>query len=313
MTNEETFDKNVHILEDPEKDYRLDFTTSSAIGQVNARFFIIYVLIFWIGGFGAIIVFYMYLEALINAFEIAGENMIGFLLMIVLFPFEAFVIYVAFVFGIIVCCKTFLIIVNLVHLPKEGIFLAELKNKDYYYWSLRISIKKIGLWLTRNSPIPFIDAWAFRWFGIKMDFSSSLYDAWVDPEFIKIGRKGIVGQGSIIFSANIIGKYLVIRQVFLDDYVVVGGHATISPGTFIGRDSVIGALSTTNFMQVLKEGWIYFGMPAFELKPNKFAESRKPIIKIVDVDGLRKYKKNHQINIDEDKTHLATSNGGDLE
>ncbi|MBN1801676.1 MAG: hypothetical protein JW891_09240 [Candidatus Lokiarchaeota archaeon] len=296
-----------------EKDFRLDFATSSALGQVNSRFIFVYLLIFWIGGFGAIIVFYMYFEALVIAFKFISENLFGFILIIVIFPFEAFIIYVVFVFGVLICCKVFLIIINLVHLPKEGIFLAERQNKDYCYWSLRIAIKKIGLWLTRNSPIPFIDAWAFRWFGIKMDFSSSLYDAWVDPEFIQIGRKGLVGQGSIIFSANIVGKYLIIKQVFLDDYVVIGGHATISPGTFIGSDSVVGALSTTNFMQVLKEGWIYFGIPAIELKPNKFAESRKPIIKIVDVDGLRKYKKNHEINIDEDKKGLATNNGGKLE
>jgi carbonic anhydrase/acetyltransferase-like protein (isoleucine patch superfamily) len=102
-------------------------------------------------------------------------------------------------------------------------------------------------------------------------------------------------------SSMIIGRYLIIKKVIFDDYVVVGGQATIAPGTIIGKDTVIGALSTTNFLQYLEESWIYFGIPAIQLKPNKFAESRKDIIKKVDVDEVRKYKVKHEINIENDK------------
>ena len=215
------------------------------------------------------------------------------------------VMIIIMIFVFILCCfifsKLFLILVNLIHKPKEGIFRAELRDKDFEFWCLRIELKKICLWLMRNSPLPWMDVLAFRWFNIKMDFSSYLYDAWADPEFITFGRRVTVGQGSTLMSSMVVGKYLIIKRVILDDYVLVGGHATVAPGTIVGKDTVIAAISTTLCNQYLEPGWIYFGIPVIKLKPNKYAETRRDIIMKKDVDEETKFEVEYEVNIDKDK------------
>ena len=59
--------------------------------------------------------------------------------------------------------------------------------------------------------------------------------------------------------------------MILDDYTVIGGMSCVSPGTITGRDSLLGAISATVLNQLLETGWIYFGIPAIKLKPNKLS------------------------------------------
>jgi len=278
----------VNIADDNE--FLLDFTTSSAIGSINFKFLILYVVIFWFGGFGSSIIFYLYLSFFSEL-----------ILIMLLFPLIFGLLYIVFISETVIFSKLFLVLINLIHKPKEGIFLTERGNKDYEFWRLRIELKKIVVWLTNNFPLPWIDTLAFRWFGVKIDFTSHLQDAWVDVEFIDFGRKVMIGQGAVVMSSMIVGKYLIIKKIIFDDYVVVGGQATIAPGTIIEKDTVVGALSTTKFLQYLEEKWIYFGIPAIKLKPNKLVESSNNIIKKVDVDEIRKYKVKHEVNIKNDK------------
>ena len=288
MTVQEKFE-STDIINNGENDYLLDFTTSSAIGRLNLEFLLFYILVFWFGGFGSIILLQLYMVIITN-----------FILSCLLFPFIFGLMYVVFVTGSVIVAKLFLVLLNLIHKPKEGIFLAQKGNKDYDFWCYRIELKKIGIWLTNNFPLPWVSLFPLRWFGVKIDFSSHFQDAWIDLEFINFGRKVMVGQGAVVLSSMIVGKYLIIKRVIFDDYVVVGGQATIAPGTIIGKDTVIGALSTTNFIQYLQDSWIYFGIPAIKLKPNKYAESRSDIIKKVDVDEMRKYKVIHEKNSEKD-------------
>ena len=189
----------------------------------------------------------------------------------------------------------------MIHLPKEGIFLAEVGNVDYDFWMFRTELKKIALWLLRNGPVPWADVIALKWFGVNMDSSSHLYDAWCDVDFVSIGRKVLIGQGATIMSSMVIGKYLIIKRVVFDDYVMVGGHTTIAPGTIMGHDSVIGAISSTTYNRVLDSNYIYFGIPAIPLKENKYAEERRDIVIKRHVDESKKMEETHEVNIDEDK------------
>ena len=206
-----------------------------------------------------------------------------------------------FIFGCVLFSKLFLILINLLHKPKEGIFKAEKGNREFEFWQIRIQLKKISIWLLNNCPLPWMNVLAFRWFGVKVDFSSHMIDAWVDTEFISFGRKVMVGQGAVVMSSMILGKYLIIKRVYLDDYTVVGGQTSVSPGTIIGQDTVLGALSTTTFNQVLEQSWLYFGFPAKKLKVNKYAELKPEAIKRIDVDNAIAYDVKFDINIDEDK------------
>jgi hypothetical protein len=271
----------------------LDFTTSSAISRITIKVLAIYIPIFWLSGILVGMAWYG-ITYLIESWIIR----------MFLIPLMIVASYFIFIFGCAIFSKLFLILINLIHKPKEGIFKAEKGDTDFEFWCLRTELKKLVIWIMNNCPLPWIDVWAFRWFGTKIDFTSHLYDAWVDMEFIKFGRKVTIGQGAVVMSSMVVGKYLFIRKVIFDDYTVIGGVASISPGTIIGKDTVIGALSSTNLNQLLEPGWIYFGIPGIKLKPNKYAESRRDIIVKRDVDTEKKYEVEHEVSIDEDKKHL---------
>lgn len=283
------------------EEYKLDFTTSSAISKMNIKFLILYMLIFWISAIPVILFAHEWFRDKTPITQDIGP----WISTILLFPWAIFCMIYIFYLSCAVISKLFLIIINLIHRPKEGVFKAEEGNKDYEFWRLRIELKKLVLWMARNLPLPQADALAFRLFGVKIDFSSHMFDAWVDPEFIEMGRKVMVGQGSVVMSSMIVGKYLIIKRVYFDDYVVVGGQAHIAPGTFIGKDTIIGAVSSTNYNQLLEPGYIYFGIPAIQLKENKYAEERRDIIVKKDVDEGTKYVVKHDVNIDEDKKHMV--------
>ena len=275
-----------------EEDLAIDFTTSSAISRVNIKFLAVYLPIFWLAGLVISIIWYWFL---------IGPDWFAILLYLPLVLFAS--IYV-FIFMCVLFSKLFLILVNLIHKPKEGVFKAEIGDTDFEFWMLRTELKKIGLWFMRNSPLPWSDAIALKLFGVNMDFSSHLNDAWCDSEFIKFGRKNLIGQGATIMSSMVVGRYLLIKNVIFDDYVMVGGHTTIAPGTIIGRESMVAAISTTTFNQILDPAWVYFGIPVIKLKENKYAEQRRDIIYRKDVDTEAKYEIMYDVNIDEDKKEL---------
>lgn len=292
-----------HEIEDlnegNDDEYLLDFTTSSAISKVNIKFLIIYIPIFWFSGLLIMIFTYIYTWMPLNL------NGLWWIVQIAFLPGFFLAMLLLFIVSCLFFSKLFLILINLIHKPKEGVFIAEIGDPDFEFWCLRTEVKKLVLWLLNNCPIPLIDIIGFRWFGMKLDFSSHLYDAWCDAEFIKFGHQVTIGQGATVMSSMVVGKYLIIRKIILDDYVVVGGQAVVAPGTIIGKDTVIGAMSVTKYNQILEEGWIYMGVPARKIKANKYAESQRDIIVKKDVDDERKYEVEHEVNIDEDKKDLV--------
>ncbi|MFW9824986.1 MAG: hypothetical protein ACFFE4_18745, partial [Candidatus Thorarchaeota archaeon] len=204
--------------------------------------------------------------------------------------------------------KAFLLMINMIHKPKEGVFLAEDGNQDYEFWRLRVELKKLVFWFMSNGPIPWVVMWGFRWMGIKVDFSSHMQDAWADEGFIEFGRNVTVGQGAVVMSSMVIGKYLIIKKVILGDYTVVGGVSNVSPGTIFGKESVIGAFTATVFNQFIEDGWIYLGPQyARKLKRNKYAEQRRDIIYQKHVEEETKYMVQQEVNIDEDKKDLLNN------
>ncbi|MBN1801673.1 MAG: hypothetical protein JW891_09225 [Candidatus Lokiarchaeota archaeon] len=305
MIESEEEDRTVNMeeqvkIEESKDDYLLDFTTSSAISRMSVKFLIIYIPILWLSGFFVGVVFYQYIWFAVN------ENPLLWILQIALFPLILLAMYYLFILSCICLSKLFLVLINLIHKPKEGIFLAEKGNSDFEFWCLRTEIKKLVIWFMNNSPTPLIDILGFRWFGLNLDFSSHLHDAWCDLEFVKMGRNVLVGQGVTLMGSMIVGNYLIIKKIILDDYVVLGGHCTIAPGSIVGKDTVIAALSVTNYNQIFEEGWIYMGVPPQKIKENKYAESRRDIIKMRDVDNESYYEVKHEVNIDEDKKDLIT-------
>jgi len=275
------------------KDIIIDFTTSSAISRVNVKFLVIYIPIFWLSGMLVTIMFYTFTYYLSN-----------WILIALFIPAMIILMWFTFIIACFFFSKLFLVLINLIHKPKEGIFKAVKGDHDFEFWCLRTELKKIVFWLMRNWPLPWMDILAFKWFGINMTISSSLHDSWCDGEFINFGRRVLIGQGSTIMSSMVIGKYLIIKRVICDDYSLVGGHTTIAPGTIVGKDTFVSAISNTVYNQILEPGWIYMGIPVVKFKPNKYAETRRAVIMKKDVDKEKKYEVEHEVNIEKEKEDL---------
>lgn len=290
--DKELDEKQIDINQLSEQDLAIDFTTSSAISRVNIKFLAVYLPIFWMAGLLVSIFWYGFL---------VDQNWIAILAFL---PLALFGSIYFFGLACLLFSKLLLTLVNLIHKPKEGVFKAEIGDTDFEFWMLRTELKKMALWFMRNSPLPWTDVVALKLYGVNMDFSSHLNDAWCDAEFIKFGRKNLVGQGATIMSSMVLGKYLLIKDVIFDDYVMIGGHTTISPGTIVGKETLVAAISSTTYNQIVDPGWIYIGNPVIKLKENKYAEERRDIIVRTDVDEVKKTKVTHEVNIDEDKKEL---------
>ncbi|MFX1502991.1 MAG: hypothetical protein ACFFDH_18670, partial [Promethearchaeota archaeon] len=292
---EESFKENINLNDINSEDLKIDFTTSSAISRINIKFLVVYIPIFWLSGMLDTVIFY--------SFTIYVQNWV---LMAFFLPAMVIIMWFVFIIGCFFFSKLLLILINLIHKPKEGIFpIQKPGNRDFEFWCLRTEIRKIVLWLIRNWPLPWMDILAFKILGIKMSLTSTLHDSWTDAEFIKFGRRVLIGQGATVMSSMVVGKYLIIKEVIFDDYVMIGGHAIIAPGTIIGRDSMVGAISTTTYDQVLEPGWIYFGIPVIKLKKNKYAEERRDLLMKKDVDKEEKFIIEHEVNIDEEKNDIT--------
>ncbi len=202
--------------------------------------------------------------------------------------------YVTLVFSATFIAKIFHLIVNAIHKPRTGVFLRHPSDKDYRYWCIRNVIKRWPFWLSHRFPFPFLNNICFKVFGVKTKFTNSLFEGWVDTEFIEFGKNVVIGQGTIVESSMIIGNLLIIKKTVIEDDVRIGSHAIVMPGTHIKKRSVLASNSVTTVNQILDEGYIYVGVPAKKLKRNYFFEDglQDKLGQVEDMEVLRaKYEK----------------------
>ncbi len=214
--------------------------------------------------------------------------------------FIVFGMYLTVVFTSIFFAKILLGLVNWRHKPREGTFLRDVSDKDYRYWVIRNVIKRWPIWIAHKFPFPFLDNLALKAFGVKTSFYNSLFEGWIDTEFLEIGDNVVVGQGSIVQSAVIMGNLLILRKTVIGDNVRIGSHAFIMPGTQIGNKCILATNSATTVGQKLEEGWIYVGIPCKKFKKNIFFEDglEDYLAQVQDVGALREkyeliYLKSH--------------------
>jgi carbonic anhydrase/acetyltransferase-like protein (isoleucine patch superfamily) len=231
---------------------------------VKKRYLIFYILIVWLSAIPLFIEFWVYYR-----FVWSSIRPIFFFIYL---PLLLLPMYLTLAFSAMIWAKLILIFVNWSHSPREGVFLRHPSDKDYRYWSLRNTIKRWPFWVCHRFPFPFLDNVCFKVFNVKTKFSNSLFEGWVDTEFISFGKDVVCGQGAIIQSSVIIGNLLIIKKTIIEDDVRIGSHAIVMPGTHIGNKSVLAANSVTTVGQVLKDNWIYVGIPCKEFKRNWFFE-----------------------------------------
>jgi acetyltransferase-like isoleucine patch superfamily enzyme len=205
------------------------------------------------------------------------------LFLLFLLPLQIFVSFFLTLGISLFISKLLLIVVNLIHKPKEGIFKRKKSNKDYYFWSLRSVIKKWPIWLAGLFPSSFLINITLRVFGVKTSFSNNVNNANIDTEFIELGTNIITGKGCFIKSCMIFKKYLIIKKIKIEDGAIIGPYSFVSPGAFIKKNAVLNAFSFTKINQKIQEDSIYAGYPAQIIKdeslPLKSENGIKNILK----------------------------------
>ncbi|MHA1292881.1 MAG: hypothetical protein ACTSQJ_09465 [Promethearchaeota archaeon] len=286
----------------PVSTYDGPFSTNTLASK---RFLIVYIGLIWASILPVIIEFYFF-------WKFFEHN---FFLFIILFPLQIIIGYLLLIISALILAKISLLIVNLIHKPKEGVFRRLKEDKDFYYWSLRAVIKKWPIWLSRIVPTSFLDNIILKFFGVKTKFSNKIHNCIVDTEFIELEEDIIIGKGSVVKSSAIIGDFLVIKKIIIKSKVIIGANSYISPGTYIGSNTVIGAFTLTKFSQKLAPNSIYVGYPAKkckttksssnnleeELKKKYFKEypihEEKPILNKNNIQKERKFVKKFHINL----------------
>jgi acetyltransferase-like isoleucine patch superfamily enzyme len=180
----------------------------------------------------------------------------------ILFPFVFFIAIIVLILSSGVLAKIFLVVINLLHKPREGVFLRNKKDKDYCYWSLRAVVRKWPTWLARQVSLPFFELVLLKMLGVKCSFSNSLYEGWIDCEFIEIGRNVKIGQGSFITSNIIIQDKLILKKITIKNNVIIGAHSIVLPGTIIESNTILDVISMTTINQKLESNAVYRGYPA---------------------------------------------------
>ena len=189
-----------------------------------------------------------------------------------------------------------LIILKLIHRPREGLFKIEKGNKDYSHFCLRVSVKKYLFWIWNNFCFPWATNFVFKICDIKADLKSTMFDGWSDVEFIDYGNNIMIGQGAQVLSSIIVRientDYLLIKKVVIGDHVVLGAYSIVSPGTIIGKGATLGVWTVTYINQILDPDWIYVGNPAqkYQSAQKAIADSKKePMRRFVDTGERIKF------------------------
>ncbi|MFX1238010.1 MAG: hypothetical protein ACFFAS_15385 [Promethearchaeota archaeon] len=210
------------------------------------RYIACYVFLIWISMLAVLVEFYLYWKIV---FQIFSE----IYFFIFLIPI-ALIIYLTFVSTSLVFAKVLLALMNAIHKPREGIFTRDSSDKDYRYWSLRNTIKKWPAWIAHRFPLPFLDNLCFKMFGVKTSYKKSLFEGWVDCEFVEFGKNVILGQASLVQSSLIVRNLLIVKKTVIEDNMRIGAHAVVIPGTCIKKNCILAVNSVTTVEQVLEEG-----------------------------------------------------------
>jgi acetyltransferase-like isoleucine patch superfamily enzyme len=152
---------------------------------------------------------------------------------------------------------------KLLYKPKEGTFKRTVADKNYKYWNIRNAIKKWPLYLNATNPLPWLkNKFTLRFFGVKIGKHTICDNAWISSEFIEIGDDVIIGMGASILSFGIDQDQFILKQISIEDQVLIGAKAVLLPGTTVKNGVSLAALSSTEYDQTLNEKKEYIGNPA---------------------------------------------------
>ncbi|TXT66810.1 MAG: hypothetical protein BAJALOKI3v1_10081 [Promethearchaeota archaeon] len=222
------------------------------------RFFILKFLMIWPAIFFTSINLLSYFEFLYQIF--------GLSLLLIFLPGQLLLNFGIFLLTLFSFGKIYLIIINLIHLPKEGKFECSLKDKDYFFYCMRTTIKEFIVKTYDYFPLPWAKIFPLKFFNLTIPSSAGVLDSYIDTDFIELGEESILGEGAIIFSSLILDDTLLIKKTVIQDRATIGAYSIVAPGTYVEEGSILGMGSYTQINQILEKGWIYVGRPARKLK-----------------------------------------------
>ena len=166
--------------------------------------------------------------------------------------------------------------------PKEGEF--SLNGREFHFYCYRFWIAYYAIWVLRAMPLPWVDVYGFKLFGVKIGRNVVFYDCWIDFEFIEIGDNVMVSLNSSIFSHCIYRDKFLVKKTIIEKNGIVGANATASPGTVLHEGGGIGSTCTTSIGQELGEYIIHIGTPCSKSIPIKLMEKDEELKK-ENMDG----------------------------
>ncbi|HEC39818.1 MAG TPA: hypothetical protein ENI29_16385 [bacterium] len=114
-----------------------------------------------------------------------------------------------------------------------------------------------------SNPFPWLkNRFTLKFFGVKIGKNGISDNSWISSEFVEIGNNVIIGMGSTLISFGIEQDKFILKQIQVEDGVLIGAKCVILPGTIINKQAKLSAHSYTMIDDVLKENSIYSGHPA---------------------------------------------------
>jgi acetyltransferase-like isoleucine patch superfamily enzyme len=180
-----------------------------------------------------------------------------------LVPFNAVILIYLIQLSATLIAALLIKVVNLIHIPREGIFKRSIKDKDYLFWNLRNVIKKWPLYITASNPFPwFKNRFTLRFFGVKIGKHCICDNSWISSEFVSIGKNVILGMNATLISFGIEQEHFIIKRITIEDNALIGAKCVILPGTIVKQNCKVEAHSYTNYNDILKESSLFSGHPA---------------------------------------------------
>jgi len=184
-----------------------------------------------------------------------------------LLPFNVFLLLYILQISALLFSWLFLLVIKLIHPPREGIFKRDIKDKEYKYWNVRNIIKKWPLYIAATNPFPWLkNRFMLRLFGAKIGRHCICDNCWISSEFVRIGKNVIIGMGSTVLSFGIEQDKFIIKKIIVEDNALIGSKCVLMPGTIMKQGSKLSAHSYTDYDSVLEKDSVYLGHPALPKK-----------------------------------------------
>jgi len=194
----------------------------------------------------------------------------------ILTPLVAILLYIFRLFFLVILSKIGIESINLFSPMKElvaakGIGKQEARAVNAYH--LRGVILRVLIWSIGKSPFPWLINWALNFVGVsKIGKGTTMEDQIYCREFLETGKNAYIGQGSIVSSHLVEGKYgaITLKKVHIGDNSVVNAHNPISPGVYLEPYTEFLPMSGVTKFQKVRGFSKYFGLPVARLSTKRY-------------------------------------------